>query len=207
MRIVLSLILTIAPGLLIAGCGSRPQPPTLVPSGDLLPVWNYATAAAVVGRPPTSACVPEPIRGSLVGLELLGWRVIDRPDGQRDEALWWGYFLSADGPAWLLAMTFRDEGANTAAVWRFSRTTPWTTPCGRAIYSRLGVAPTLRDVEEFYRTSGAAEVMQLPQGVDPGDWFHPAFLPGSRWALRRAIVRSAAWERVFGSEPSPAFQP
>lgn len=207
MRLMLSSVFSIGLGLPCSGCVPRPLSPALVPTGDLLPAWNYTTAAAVVRKPPSNSCVTEPIRGSLVALQLLGWRIVERPEGQRDEALWWGYFLTKDGPVWLLAMTFRDEDPRGSGSWKFGRVESREANCGRPIYSRTDAPPTGIDVVDFYRTSGAADVMRLPQGVDPGDWFHPAVMPGSQWAVRAVVIRVAAWEAVFGKKPPPEFQP
>lgn len=200
-------IFTIALVGSIVPCSVLPQQqsPTVVPIGKDLPAWNYGIAAEVIRHPPSNACLPEPIQGSLVGLQLLAWRVFDLTDGRRDEALWWGYFLTPDGPAWLLAMTFREETGKQANSWTFSRRSPYG-PCGRPIYQRFSSPPGNADVVEFFRTSGAAEVMQLARGVSPGDWFHPAVLPGSRITLRRAVVRAEAWQLAFGNPPPPDFQ-
>ena len=197
----------VAFSLSAAACGSRPPPPALVPTPESLPTWSYSTAAAVVRNPSSGACIPEPIRGSLVGLQLLAWRVVEIDRGERDEALWWGYFLTANGPEWLLAMTFREPVGNDPASWRFSRRPAWGGPCGRPIYHRSLAPPGNLDVVDFFRTSGAADVTNLPRGVDPGSWFHPTLMPGTRWVLRKVVVRAAAWESALGSPPPPEFQP
>ena len=199
-----SFLLTIS--LVTTACAPHQLPPALVPEGELLPAWDYSTAAAVVRNPPASTCVEDPVRGSLLGLQLVAWRIIDRADGQRDEALWWAYFLTPDGPEWVLAMTFRDEDPRRPASWKFGRREPWSE-CGRPIYFRTRSAPTNRDLVSFFHTSGAAEVTRLSPGIDPGDWFHPTIQPGSRFVLRKAVVRSRAWELAFGSPPPPDFQP
>lgn len=206
LRALMSLVpVASAPGF--GACGSHTTPPVLTPSGESLPSWNYSAAASVVRSPASSACVTEPIEGSLVGLQLLAWRVIELHDGQRDEALWWGYFLTGAGPEWLLAMTFRDQRGSTPGTWRFARREPWGAACGRTMYRRAPAQPTNADVVDFFHSTGAAAVTRLPDGVDPGDWFHPTLMPGSRWAIRSAVVRTAAWQLAMGSPPPSEFQP
>lgn len=205
MRLTWSFILS-AFGLGASACGPH-APPALIPTGESLPAWNYASAAAVVRNPPSRSCIAEPIRGSLVSLELLAWRVIDLGRGDRDEALWWGYFLTPNGPEWLLAMTFREPVGNDRLSWRFSRSPPWGAPCGRPIYHRSAAPLSNSDVVDFFRSSGAAEVTILPRNVDPGDWFHPTLMPGTSWVLRRVVVRATAWEAALGSPPPPEFRP
>lgn len=197
----------IAFSVLASGCASRPSPPSLVPTGESLPPWNYPSAASVVRTPPSGACLPDPIRGSLVGLQLLAWRTVDLGTSERNEALWWGYFLTATGPQWLLAMTFHEPIRNSPGSWRFSRSPYWGALCGRPIYHRLASPPTNSDLLEFFRNSGAADITRLPRGVDAGDWFHPTMLPGSRWALRQVVVRATVWEAVLGGPPPPEFRP
>ena len=199
--------LNVSAAFLVAACTSRPLPPALVPTGESLPEWNYAMAAAVVRSPSSGACVPDPIRGNLVALQLLGWRVVEFEKGQRDEALWWGYFLTANGPEWLLAMTFREPVGHDPTSWRFSRSPAWGAPCGRPIYQRFTSPLSNPDVVGFFHTSGAAEIMGLPSGVDPGDWFHPTLLSESRWVIRKVVVRTSAWEAALGSAPPAEFQP